>query len=82
MLATNKYTPPFCCACGMYLNYRMRLQHFSSEDSSRLRWPRDLDSVKDLARLLSKYKNTHYGTVLSAVFITYVLYPFMGDGNL
>ncbi|CAI8056105.1 Transmembrane protein 41 homolog [Geodia barretti] len=43
------------------------------EDSLRLKWPRDLDSVKELARLLSKYKNTHYFTVLSAVFIIYIL---------
>lgn len=47
----------------------------SSDDVSRLKLPRDIDDAKDLGRLLSKYKNTHYHTVLAAMFATYVLYP-------
>jgi hypothetical protein len=67
------------CAVSLVL-YNCR--DLDEEDSSRLKWPRDLDSVKDLARLLSKYKNTHYFTVLSAVFIIYILYPPLWMGVL
>lgn len=47
----------------------------TSDDVSRLRFPRDIESAKDLGRLLSKYKDTHYYTVLTAVCFTYILYP-------
>ena len=46
------------------------------EDLARFRYPTDLDTAKDLGRVLSKYKDTHYNTVLMAVVVTYVLYPF------
>ena len=46
------------------------------EDLARFRYPTDLDTAKDLGRVLSKYKDTHYNTVLIAVVVTYVLYPF------
>ena len=46
-----------------------------SNDMSRLRFPRSLDAAKDLGRLLSKYKDTHYFTVLGGVTATYILYP-------
>ena len=42
---------------------------------SHLRFPRSIDSAKELGRLLSKYKDTHYFTVLGSVITTYVLYP-------
>jgi len=46
-----------------------------SEDVSTLRLPRTINDAKELGRLLSKYKNTHYFTVLGTVFATYILYP-------
>lgn len=49
------------------------------EDLARFRYPTDLDTAKDLGRVLSKYKNTHYNTVLMAVVVTYVLYPISSD---
>ena len=42
---------------------------------SRLRLPRTIDDAKDLGRLFSKYKDTHYYTVLGAIVATYILYP-------
>ena len=42
---------------------------------SHLQFPRSIDSAKELGRLLSKYKDTHYFTVLGSVVTTYVLYP-------
>ena len=47
----------------------------SREDFSRLKLPRTIEDAKDVGRLLSKYKDTHYFTVLAAVVSTYVLYP-------
>lgn len=55
----------------------------SEDDVSRLRFPRSLDAAKDLGRLLSKYKDTHYFTVLGAVTITYVfLQSFAIPGSI
>ena len=62
---------PFCCVA----------YPLPSEDVSRLKLPRDIHEAKDLGRLLSKYKNTHYGTVLGAVVATYVLYPAAEGGG-
>lgn len=42
---------------------------------SHLRFPRSIESAKELGRLLSKYKDTHYFTVLGSVVTTYILYP-------
>ena len=49
--------------------------HYFREDMSHLRFPRTIDSAKDLGRLLSKYKDTHYFTVLGSVVTSYILYP-------
>lgn len=38
--------------------------------------PRDIDDAKELGRVLSKYKDTHFFTVLGGVIVTYVLYPY------
>ena len=46
-----------------------------SEDLAHLRFPRSLDAAKDLGQLLSKYKDTHYFTVLGGMATTYILYP-------
>lgn len=55
----------------------------SDEDASQLKLPRSLDDAKDLGRLLSKYKDTHYYTVLGAVVITYVfLQTFAIPGSI
>ena len=51
------------------------LIHCSREDLAKLRFPTDIEVAKDLGRVLSKYKNTHYMTVLVAIVVTYVLYP-------
>jgi len=45
------------------------------EDIEQLRFPNSLDAAKELGRLLSKYKDTHFGTVLTAFVTTYILYP-------
>ena len=46
------------------------------EDIQRLKLPREINDAKELGRLLSKYKDSHYYTVLSSYFLTYILYPF------
>lgn len=51
------------------------LHFIISNDMSRLKFPQSLDTAKDLGRLLSKYKDTHYFTVLEGVAATYILYP-------
>jgi len=47
------------------------------EDTQRLKLPREINDAKDLGRLLSKYKDSHYYTVLSSFFLTYILYPWV-----
>lgn len=53
--------------------------HVFREDIQRLRFPNSLDAAKELGRLLSKYKDTHFGTVFIAVMTTYILYPLHAD---
>ena len=45
------------------------------EDLQRLKLPLNIEDAKELGRCLSKYKDSHYYTVLSAFFLTYILYP-------
>ena len=45
------------------------------EDKERFHFPTDIEGAKDLGRVLSKYKNSHYYTVLGGIIVTYILYP-------
>lgn len=62
-------------ATGMILVFA-QFPDLDEEDSLRLRLPRTIDDAKDLGRLLSKYKDSYYFTVLSSFLLTYILYPF------
>ena len=44
-------------------------------DVGAFKLPRDIDDAKALGRVLSKYKDTHFFTVMGGVVVTYVLYP-------
>ena len=48
---------------------------FFRQEKEKVKLPRDIDDAKELGRVLSKYKDTYYYEVMSAFFITYVLYP-------
>lgn len=53
------------------------------DDVSRLKLPRNIEDAKELGQLLSKYKNTHYFTVLGGVTATYVfLQTFAIPGSI
>ncbi|XP_065911061.1 transmembrane protein 41B-like [Dysidea avara] len=53
------------------------------EDTRQLRLPREINDAKDLGRLLSKYKDSHYYTVLSSYFLTYIfLQTFAIPGSI
>lgn len=45
------------------------------DDAIKLKVPRNIEEAKDLGRVLSKYKDSHYYTVLGGVIVTYILYP-------
>jgi hypothetical protein len=41
-----------------------------------IKLPRSLDDAKDLGRVLSHYRESHYFSVLLVLVCTYILYPF------
>lgn len=45
------------------------------EDISHLYLPRDIEGAKDLGRVLSKYKESHYYSVMAGVLLMFILYP-------
>ena len=40
-------------------------------------FPTNLETAKDVGRVLSRYKDSHYYTVLAGVVVVYILYPFV-----
>lgn len=73
----------FVASVGVLSLVLCTFPELDDDDVSRLKLPRDIDDAKDLGRLLSKYKNTHYHTVLAAMFATYVfLQTFAIPGSI
>ena len=41
----------------------------------KFRFPTNLEGAKDVGRVLSRYKDSHYYTVLGGMLVVYILYP-------
>lgn len=55
----------------------------TEEDKERFHFPTDIEGAKDLGRVLSKYKNSHYYTVLGGIIVTYIfLQTFAIPGSI
>ena len=46
------------------------------DERKYLKLPWDIEDAKSLGRVLNRYKEKYYFEVLSAVFVSYILYPF------
>lgn len=85
---SNRYnvlvlTVAFACSFVLMGVIFYNFPELDEEDFSRLKLPRTIEDAKDVGRLLSKYKDTHYFTVLAAVVSTYVfLQTFAIPGSI
>ncbi len=48
---------------------------YNREEKLMFHFPMDIEGAKDVGRVLSRYKETHYYTVLLGMVIVYILYP-------
>lgn len=72
---------------GMMIDSQVLLYHKRStmllviiiicrDEKAQIKLPTSLEDAKSLGLVLTKYRKDHYYQVLSAYFLSYVLYPF------
>ena len=53
--------------------------HVFSEEKQHIKMPWEIEDAKALGRVLARYKERYYFQVLSAIVVTYMLYPLISQ---
>ncbi|XP_025829458.1 transmembrane protein 41B [Agrilus planipennis] len=67
----------FVCSFFTLLLVYANFPNVTSEERQHIRLPWNIEQAKNLGIVLSKYKEQHYVPVLTGVFLTYILIPFL-----
>ncbi|CAG2067759.1 unnamed protein product, partial [Timema podura] len=55
----------------------MKFPELEEHEKQHIKLPWDIEDAKQLGRVLDKYKERYFFEVLTAIVVTYILYPFI-----